>query len=154
MQNTPDVPLDCRKRGVDRLLSALYREHKDHEFCPDNEADIKSYPPISVRTPPHDETPCVKYFRDIALMFCGVSEREFFSFGRGKEKSFSRRLFIYFARDRLGMSWRKIAESLGGFDTQAVRSAYKKIIDEISADPELASGVKSVNDFEKKAEAA
>ena len=142
MKNTPDVPLDCRIHGVDRLLRALYREHENHELCPGRPEDARKHKvELAMRKPPADESPQVKSFLYAVLTQTGVSEREFFSFSRGLRKSFSRRMFIYLLREQIGMSWRKIAISLGGFDTHAIRQGYLKFLIEMQADDEVAATV-------------
>jgi hypothetical protein len=49
------------------------------------------------------------------------------------------------------MSWRKIAISLGAFDTHAIRDGYSKFLTELQADTEVAEKVDRIL---KMAEAA
>jgi chromosomal replication initiation ATPase DnaA len=152
MKNTPDIPLDCRVRGVDKLLRALYAVHEDHELCPGKPEDARKHKvELAMRKPPANESPQVNFFLYAVLTQTGVSKREFFSFSRGLKKSFARRLFIYLLRNHLGMSWRKIAISLGGFDTHAIRDGYAKFLTELQADTEVSEKVDRIL---KKAEAA
>lgn len=152
MKNTPDIPLDCRVRGVDKLLRALYREHEDHELCPGRPEDARQHHiEYAMRKLPEDESPQVKFYLYATLTHTGISEREFFSVSRTLKKSFARRLFIYLLRNQLGMSWRKIAISLGGFDHHAIRGGYAKFLTEFQADANIADMVDRIL---KKAEAA